>query len=123
MVSLRKSPLASAARIGRQRGVLAACVAVQRLREIVSPVLCATTGVCASQRVFLITPSGEPGINSGTTAFNFIGGGAVGDSAFAVVALGTTAYGIFMYINAWHYSSIQHRNRSTAPGTPARRSA
>ncbi len=37
------------------------------------------------------------------TAFDFIGGGAVGDSAFAVVALGTIAYGLFMYINAWHY--------------------
>jgi hypothetical protein len=37
------------------------------------------------------------------TAFDFIGGGIVGDSAFAVVALGTIAYGIFMYVNAWHY--------------------
>jgi hypothetical protein len=37
------------------------------------------------------------------TAFDFIGGGALGDSAFAVVALGTIAYGIFMYVNAWQY--------------------
>ena len=37
------------------------------------------------------------------TAFDFIGGGAVGDTAFAIVALGTVAYGIFMYVNAWHY--------------------
>jgi hypothetical protein len=37
------------------------------------------------------------------TAFDFIGGGTVGDSAFAVVALGTIAYGMFMYVNAWQY--------------------
>jgi Domain of Unknown Function (DUF1206) len=37
------------------------------------------------------------------TAFDFIGGGILGDSAFAVVAVGTIAYGIFMYMNAWHY--------------------
>ncbi len=37
------------------------------------------------------------------TAFDFIGGGVVGDSAFAVVAVGTIAYGIFMYMNAWNY--------------------
>jgi hypothetical protein len=37
------------------------------------------------------------------TAFDFIGGGVIGDSAFAVVALGTVAYGIFMYANAYHY--------------------
>jgi hypothetical protein len=37
------------------------------------------------------------------TAFDFIGGGIVGDTAFAVVALGTVAYGVFMYLNAWHY--------------------
>lgn len=37
------------------------------------------------------------------TAFDFIGGGLIGDTAFAIVALGTVAYGIFMYANAWHY--------------------
>jgi len=37
------------------------------------------------------------------TAFDFVGGGLVGDTAFAIVALGTIAYGIFMYVNAWHY--------------------
>lgn len=37
------------------------------------------------------------------TAFDFIGGGVVGDSAFFVVALGTLAYGFFMYLNAWYY--------------------
>ena len=37
------------------------------------------------------------------TAFDFIGGGIWGDSAFAVVALGTISYGIFMYVNAWQY--------------------
>jgi hypothetical protein len=37
------------------------------------------------------------------TAFDFIGGGTLGDSAFAVVALGTIAYGIFRYVNAWQY--------------------
>lgn len=30
------------------------------------------------------------------TAFDFIGGGLAGDSAFAIVALGTIAYGLFM---------------------------
>jgi hypothetical protein len=37
------------------------------------------------------------------TAFDYIGGGLVGDSAFFVVALGTIAYGVFMYLNAWFY--------------------
>ncbi len=37
------------------------------------------------------------------TAFDFIGGGVVGDTAFAVVAIGTIAYGLFMYANAWLY--------------------
>jgi Domain of Unknown Function (DUF1206) len=37
------------------------------------------------------------------TAFDFIGGGTIGDSAFFVVALGTVAYGLFMYLNAWYY--------------------
>jgi hypothetical protein len=37
------------------------------------------------------------------TAFDFIGGGLVGDTAFAIVAIGTIAYGLFMYANAWLY--------------------
>lgn len=37
------------------------------------------------------------------TAFDYVGGGLIGDSAFAIVAIGTIAYGIFMYANAWHY--------------------
>jgi hypothetical protein len=37
------------------------------------------------------------------TAFDFIGGGPVGDTAFLLVALGTVAYGIFMYLNACYY--------------------
>ena len=37
------------------------------------------------------------------TAFDFIGGGVIGDSAFFVVALGTIAYGLFMYVNAKYY--------------------
>lgn len=37
------------------------------------------------------------------TAFDFIGGGVVGDSAFFVVALGTIAYGLFMLANARYY--------------------
>jgi hypothetical protein len=32
------------------------------------------------------------------TAFDFIGGGLIGDSAFFLVALGTIAYGLFMYV-------------------------
>jgi hypothetical protein len=48
--------------------------------------------------------SGNPrAVGDTDTAFDFIGGGAVGDSAFAIVALGTIAYGVFMYMNAWHY--------------------
>jgi hypothetical protein len=37
------------------------------------------------------------------TAFDFIGGGWVGDTAFFVVAVGTVAYGIFMYTCAAFY--------------------
>jgi hypothetical protein len=37
------------------------------------------------------------------TAFDFIGGGLIGDSAFFVVALGTVAYGVFMYCCAAYY--------------------
>lgn len=48
--------------------------------------------------------TGDPAAVGDTdTAFDFIGGGIWGDSAFAVVALGTIAYGIFMYVNAWQY--------------------
>lgn len=36
-------------------------------------------------------------------AFDFIGGGTVGDTAFALVALGIVAFGFFMYANAWLY--------------------
>jgi hypothetical protein len=38
------------------------------------------------------------------TAFDFIGGGIVGNTAFAIVALGTVAFGLFMYANAWLYN-------------------
>jgi hypothetical protein len=37
------------------------------------------------------------------TAFDFIGGGIVGDSAFFLVALGTVSYGIFMYVFSMRY--------------------
>jgi hypothetical protein len=37
------------------------------------------------------------------TAFDFIGGGVIGDSAFFLVALGTVGYGMFMYLNAVYY--------------------
>ena len=37
------------------------------------------------------------------TAFDFIGGGVVGDSAFFIVAAGTIAYGMFMYVTAAYY--------------------
>jgi hypothetical protein len=38
------------------------------------------------------------------TAFDFIGGGTtVGNTLFAVVAIGIVAYGVFMYANAWLY--------------------
>jgi len=55
------------------------------------------------------------------TAFDFIGGGLIGDSAFAIVALGTIAYGIFMYANAWHYRFEAHPDEGSAsPGGPRR---
>ena len=38
------------------------------------------------------------------TAFDFIGGGVIGDTAFFVVAVGTIAYGVFMYFNASFYN-------------------
>lgn len=37
------------------------------------------------------------------TAFDTIGGGAIGDLAFLLVALGTVAYGVFMYASALFY--------------------
>jgi hypothetical protein len=37
------------------------------------------------------------------TAFDFIGGGIVGDSAFFLVAVATVGYGVFMYLNAAFY--------------------
>jgi hypothetical protein len=37
------------------------------------------------------------------TAFDFIGGGTIGDSAFFIVALGTIAYGFYMYACARYY--------------------
>jgi hypothetical protein len=37
------------------------------------------------------------------TAFDFIGGGVVGDSAFFVVAVATVGYGLFMYLCAAFY--------------------
>jgi hypothetical protein len=46
------------------------------------------------------------------TAFDFVGGGLVGDTAFAIVALGTIAYGVFMYANAWHYRFEADPNRA-----------
>jgi hypothetical protein len=49
------------------------------------------------------------------TAFDFIGGGVVGNSAFAIVAAGTVAYGLFMYANAWLYKFDQ--KPGTAPKT------
>lgn len=49
------------------------------------------------------------------TAFDFIGGGVVGDSAFFVVALGTVAYGVFMYLNAAYYQFTVRRARNGAP--------
>ena len=50
------------------------------------------------------------------TAFDFIGGGIVGDSAFAIVAVGTIAYGIFMYMNAWHYRFDSTPEQVDGPG-------
>ena len=38
------------------------------------------------------------------TAFDFIGGGLAGNTAFAIVAMGMIAYGVFMYSNAWMYN-------------------
>lgn len=48
------------------------------------------------------------------TAFDFIGGGAVGDTMFFVVALGTVAYGFFMFANArfYRFAARPDRERS-----------
>ena len=42
------------------------------------------------------------------TAFDTIGGGLIGDSAFFVVAVGTVAYGVFMYACALFYRFGRH---------------
>ena len=49
------------------------------------------------------------------TAFDFIGGGIVGNTAFAIVAIGTMAYGLFMYASAWLYKF------DSEPGQPRSR--
>ena len=51
------------------------------------------------------------------TAFDTIGGGVIGDSAFFVVALGTVAYGLFMYACALFYKF--EKRRSPKNQTPA----
>jgi hypothetical protein len=46
----------------------------------------------------------EPGrVGDTDTAFDTIGGGTIGDLAFLLVALGTVAYGLFMYASALFY--------------------
>lgn len=47
------------------------------------------------------------------TAFDTIGGGLIGDSAFFVVAVGTVAYGLFMYACALFYR-FERRGQSGA---------
>ena len=47
------------------------------------------------------------------TAFDTIGGGLIGDSAFFVVALGTVAYGLFMYACAFFYRFQKRSDRNT----------
>jgi hypothetical protein len=44
------------------------------------------------------------------TAFDTIGGGWVGDTAFAIVALGTIAFGAYMYMCAIYYK-FEHQRR------------
>jgi hypothetical protein len=44
------------------------------------------------------------------TAFDTIGGGMVGDTAFAIVALGTIAFGVYMYLAAVYYK-FEHQSR------------
>jgi hypothetical protein len=56
----------------------------------------------------------EPGAVKDTdSAFDFLGlgGGTLGDAAFAAVALGTISYGLFMYINGVFF------NAGKSPGT------
>ncbi|MGE3276632.1 MAG: DUF1206 domain-containing protein [Vicinamibacterales bacterium] len=56
----------------------------------------------------------DPGAVGDTdTAFDFIGGGVIGDSAFFLVAVGTIAYGIFMFLNAAFYQ-FRHVRRAEA---------
>lgn len=52
------------------------------------------------------------------TAFDTIGGGLIGDSAFFVVALGTLAYGLFMYACAlfYRFDRCTRREDQTAAG-------
>jgi hypothetical protein len=64
----------------------------------------------------------DPKAAGDTDTVDFVGGGSLGDSAFAVVAIGTIAYGIFMYVNAWQYKFDStperiagRRNSGTAP--------
>jgi hypothetical protein len=48
--------------------------------------------------------TGDPSeVGDTDTAFDFIGGGTVGDTLFFVVAAGTIAYGLFMYACARYY--------------------
>lgn len=44
------------------------------------------------------------------TAFDFIGGGIVGDSAFFLVAMGTISYGIMMIIMGFYYQFEKERD-------------
>lgn len=54
------------------------------------------------------------------TAFDTIGGGLIGDSAFFVVAVGTVAYGLFMYACALFYRFERRGNRRDGSTTAAR---
>jgi hypothetical protein len=64
---------------------------------------CAILGVLG---YFFLTSArtGDPSeVGDTDTAFDFIGGGTVGDTLFFVVAAGTIAYGLFMYACARYY--------------------
>jgi hypothetical protein len=52
------------------------------------------------------------------TAFDTIGGGIVGDTAFFVVALGTIAYGLFMYACAMFYQFERCRRSQPLASEP-----
>ena len=54
------------------------------------------------------------------TAFDTIGGGLIGDSAFFVVALGTVAYGLFMYACALFYRFERRRRPGEGAAAPTR---